>query len=356
MNDKEESLAGFSTAAAGNADSVSTALVNTVELYDGERRLGAADVVDGQWRYEYHEMPPGGHQITARVGQLRSDAWTFQGPAAPWEAPWLPEVFLDSGTGLGNSLNLVKPLESATVIVSYPEIIAGDSVTMHWSVDALGSTSQTLTADDSGSVKFSVPASTLTASTDHVVEVTYSVRQSGVEVVSPGLTFTVTNTAYYGRSKLAAGLPAYYECDYAPGELAVFATTAPGTVLFITPDARPSGQATIDFDGTASAYVINEMAAQPIMQSTLFPTAVGGIGMKLTFDRKYLSAGREATSSATTMYLPGGGLPMTIELVVTGAVTSGVIPAGELFKLMYCAERLQFVSVRWARDLKIVAL
>jgi len=356
MNDKDESLANFSTPAAGNADSLRTALVNTVELYDGERHLGTADVVDNQWRYEYREMPLGGHKITARIGEVHSDPWTFQGPAAPWEAPWVPEVFLDSGTGFGNSLNLVKPLESATVNVSYPGMTAGDTVTMHWSVDALGSTSQTLTADDSGSVKFSVPASTLTASTDHQVEVTYSVRQGGVEVVSPGLTFTVTHTEFHGRSTSTNGLPAYYDVAYGSGELAVFAATAPGTVVAVTPDAHPSGQANIHFDGTASSYVINEMAAQPIMQSTVFPSAVQGIGLKLSFDGSFLQAGSETTLNPTTMFTPGGGLPVKIEFVVTGPVTSGIIPAGELFKWMFCVEQLQFASVRLAQELQIIAL
>jgi hypothetical protein len=47
-----------------------------VSIYDGDKFVGNAPVVDGRWQYTVPILALGGHDFNARVGPLTSDRWS----------------------------------------------------------------------------------------------------------------------------------------------------------------------------------------------------------------------------------------------------------------------------------------
>lgn len=334
----------------------SLADADTVDVYDGDRYLGIAPVINGRWSYSIGGLEVGNHQLNARSGTIRSNFWGVAVRAdLQLTAPYIPEVFLDSRTGRGNSLNLVKPLSSATVIVSYPGMEVRDAVTMHWRGNG-GSTSETKLAGSGGTLSFLVPGQFLTNNINQQVSVSYEVNlKSAVGVLtSPVISFVVTNAQLVGRSEFKdSTTTSDYNCRHPTGLIRLSAHTPPDTDLGSSSVASPSARTAFTVHEASSNFVINSLGAQPAPASSIFPTNIKGIGVKVLRNDGYFNG------DPSSLLLPGGYSNGTsddtvrIEFVAIGVAENGTIPAGEVAIWCVGANRLNFMRVKLTNSVRI---
>ncbi|MEX6679291.1 hypothetical protein QWI18_25565 [Pseudomonas sp. W2Oct36] len=342
--------------AAGLASRTAGMASTTVDIYDGDVKVGTAPVVDGAWQYTASSLAEGDHHFTARLDVLRSNSWhlTIRN-ALQLTAPGVVEVFMDSGTGFGNSLNLLKSINSATVIVKYPGMETGDQVTMSWN-GAGGSTSETKLAGSSGDVSFVVPKTYITSNTNQRVRVSYTVVPVGATntVNSPEMVFEITNSSLVGNPYFVEGFrTSRYRCTFSSGEIVVSNSTSPGTRLGSTPNAGPSAETRFTATETTSTFMENKIGAQPWRYSAIYPTNVPGIGFKLIDDRGTILEAGPGNRNGAGLY-GNPGTTMRVEFFKTGFVEPGTIPAGDVVDWRFGANRLHYMSVYLTNAIKIV--
>lgn len=328
----------------------------TVDIYDGDVKVGTAPVVDGAWQYTASSLAKGDHHFTARLDALRSNSWDLTiRDALQLTAPSVVEVFMDSGTGFGNSLNLLKSINSATVIVKYPGMETGDQVTMSWN-GAGGSTSETKLAGSSGAVSFIVPKTYINNNIDQRVGVSYTVVPVGATntVNSPEVVFEITNYSLIGNPYFVDGSgTSWYRCTFITGEIVVSNSMGSGSRLGSTPDAAPSAVTRFRTTELHSAFLENKIGAQPWRDSEIFPTNVPGIGFKLIDDLGKIFQPGPRNMIGQDLYT-NADTTMRVEFFKTGFVEPGTISAGNVVDWRFGANRLYFMSVYLADAIRIV--
>ncbi|WP_455914147.1 hypothetical protein [Pseudomonas syringae] len=342
--------------AAGLASRTAGMASTTVDIYDGDVKVGTAPVVDGAWQYTASSLAKGDHHFTARLDALRSNSWDLTiRDALQLTAPGVVEVFMDSGTGFGNSLNLLKSINSATVIVKYPGMETGDQVTMSWN-GAGGSTSETKLAGSSGDVSFIVPKTYITSNINQRVRVSYTVVPVDATntVNSPEMVFEITNDSLVGNPYFVEGFrTSWYRCTFSSGEIVVSNSTSPGTRLGSTPDGDPSAETRFRATETTSTFMENKIGAQPWRYSAIYPTNVPGIGFKLIDEGGTICEAGPGNRNGAGLY-GNPGTTMRVEFFKTGFVEPGTIPAGDVVDWRFGANRLHYMSVYLANAIKIV--
>lgn len=328
----------------------------TVDIYDGDVKVGTAPVVDGAWQYTASSLAKGDHRFTARLDALRSNSWDLTiRDALQLTAPSVVEVFMDSGTGFGNSLNLLKSINAATVIVKYPGMETGDQVTMSWN-GAGGSTSETKLAGSSGDVSFIIPKAYINNNINQRVGVSYTVVPVGATntVNSPEVVFEITNDSLVGNPYFVEGFrTSWYRCTFRAGEIVVSNSMGSGTRLGSTPDAAPSAETQFRATEATSTFLENKIGAQPWRDSTTFPTNVPGIGFKLIDDRGVIFEPGPGGSNGAGLY-GNADTTMRVEFFKTGFVEPGTITAGDVVEWRFGANRLHYMSVYLADAINIV--
>lgn len=325
--------------------------VQTVDLYDGETFLGVA-VVDenGVWEKKVSGLEEGSHRLIAKLGNWESDTWglSVRKPLTLL-APRVREVYQDSVSG--NSLNLVKPITAATVVVDYPGMQLGDLVTIEWQGQT--TLSETKTAGTSV-IEFIVPYHHVQSSIGSSVSVRYLVTpvHQTEKILSPELVFAVIDSPLKGTATQSNGATTrFYDCTHAAGEIVVNDSMPIGTVLGQTPEVLATNTWSITLNGVTSRFAINDMGPQPASTSELYPSHVQGVGIRVSYRGRFLIAGPED--------LPGGtsginGQRGAVEFVKTGPVIPGTIAAGELVTWTYGTNRRKYVSYRLTAPVRIV--
>lgn len=332
-------------------------LVDTVDIYDGDTKVGTAPVVNGVWQFTASALTTGEHSFTARSNALQSNPWHLTvREALQLSAPRVVEVFMDSGTGFGNSLNLAKVTNSATVVVEYADMQAGDSVTMNWN-GAASSTSQTKLVESATGLVVVVPGTYSDDNIDLRVSVSYTVTPVGdiSRVSSPELVFKVTYNSLEGHPDFVEGYTtSYYTFSYSAGEIVVSNTLSNGTLLGTTSTVAATAETRVRFDEPGSSLLVNKRGPQPWALSETWPTNVEGIGFKLIYHTGEL--GKPGPVILPVATYSNGGTTMRIEFYKIGFVKSGTLLSGEWVNWTFGAARLKYMGFTITHDINIVVV
>jgi hypothetical protein len=343
----------WASPAAGRAQT----LVDTVDIYDGDTKVGTAPVVNGAWQFTASALATGEHRFTARSNALNSNEWNLTvREALQLSAPKVVEVFMDSGTGFGNSLNLAKVTNSATVVVEYAYMQAGDSVTMNWN-GAASSTTQTKLVESNVDLVFVVPGVYIDGNIGMNVRVSYTVTPVGEisPVSSPVLLFQVTYDSLAGHPNFVEGYTtSYYTFSYSTGEIVVSNSLSNGTLLGATANVAPTADTKVRFDEPGSSLLVNERGPQPWALSEIWPTNVEGIGFKLIYHTG--ARGKPSPVILPVATYSNAGTTNRIEFYKIGFVRSGTLLSGEWVKWTFGAARLKYMGFMMTHDINIVVV
>jgi hypothetical protein len=332
-------------------------LVDTVDIYDGDTKVGTAPVVNGAWQFTASALATGKHRFTARSNALVSDAWNLTvREALQLLAPKVVEVFMDSGTGFGNSLNLAKVTNSATVVVEYTYMQVGDSVTMNWN-GAASSTSQTKLVESNVDLVFLVPRVYIDENIGMNVRVSYTVTPVGEisPVNSPVLLFQVTYDSLVGHPNFVEGYTtSYYTFSYSAGEIVVSNSLSNGTLLGTTANVAPTAVTQVRFDEPGSSLIVNQRGPQPWALSEIWPTNVEGIGFKFIYHTG--APGNPGPVILPVATYSNANTTNRIEFYKIGFVRSGTLLSGEWLKWTFGSTRLKYMGFTMTHDINIVVV
>lgn len=332
-------------------------LVDTVDIYDGDTKVGTAPVVNGAWQFTASALATGEHRFTARSNALVSDAWNLTvREALQLLAPKVVEVFMDSGTGFGNSLNLAKVTNSATVVVEYAYMQVGDSVTMNWN-GAASSTSQTKLVESNVDLAFVVPRVYIDENIGMNVRVSYTVTPVGEisPVNSPVLLFQVTYDSLVGHPNFVEGYTtSYYTFSYSAGEIVASNSLSNGTLLGTTANVAPTAVTQVRFDEPGSSLIVNQRGPQPWALSEIWPTNVEGIGFKFIYHTG--APGNPGPVILPVATYSNANTTNRIEFYKIGFVRSGTLLSGEWLTWIFGATRLKYMGFMMTHDINIVVV
>ncbi|MEN5032725.1 hypothetical protein [Pseudomonas sp. Ps21-P2] len=332
-------------------------LVDTVDIYDGDTKVGTAPVVNGAWQFTASALVTGEHRFTARSNALNSNEWNLTvREALQLLAPKVVEVFMDSGTGFGNSLNLAKVTNSATVVVEYTYMQVGDSVTMNWN-GAASSTSQTKLVESNVDLVFLVPRVYIDENIGMNVRVSYTVTPVGEisPVNSPVLLFQVTYDSLVGHPNFVEGYTtSYYTFSYSAGEIVVSNSLSNGTLLGTTANVAPTAVTQVRFDEPGSSLIVNQRGPQPWALSEIWPTNVEGIGFKFIYHTG--APGNPGPVILPVATYSNANTTNRIEFYKIGFVRSGTLLSGEWLKWTFGSTRLKYMGFTMTHDINIVVV
>jgi hypothetical protein len=326
-----------------------------IEIYDGSDLVGTAASVGGVWSWSSKSLDPGLHEMEARMGHLRSQKWFFTVRKLQLTAPRILEVFMEDRVGVSNSLNLLKAIDHATVVVKYPDMLPGDLVTMTWAGSgAGGSVSESKSVASSDGLEFLVPYPYLSNNIGGRVSVSFSVlaADNQEQVRSPAVEFLVTNDGLRGTASFITGTTSYYHCAPRQSTLYVNNSSETGVILGETSLESPSAVTSFKKEATyTSAFRMSVIGPQPPITSVIFPTKVEGVGMKLTWGEPFLEAG-PGNAGVTG----NAGKRSMIQFIKTGLVKPGVMDAEDVVEWRAGTNRLHFMSFRLTSPVTVVVI
>jgi len=187
---------------------------------------------------------------------------------------------------LTNTLNLFKPINSATVtFVANDGLVDGDQVTMYWvGAGSTGSMEQTKPVINLTAPTFNIPMNVITPNSERSVSVYYEINLIGTgETIRSPMTFLViSNRRMVGGAHYHSGSPgpANYNFTFAASSVLVPHDQPNNTVVVISNLVGRDRNLNMNYLN-ANGGTLNAIGNQPAWDSHTFPTNVPGIAMRL---------------------------------------------------------------------------
>lgn len=254
-----------------------------------------------------------------------------------------------------DTLNLVKPVNDVHIVVDYAGMAIDDVVTMVWEGTAGGgSTSQTVEIKTLGPVVFTVGSSTIVPNYNKTVEIYYTVqranRPGAFAEVSALVELAIQNPTLQGNATFVVGTTSFYRCT-ARSSITIPDDLPVGTVIETTSTSSASAQTSFTCSTSSSSYRVNLVGSQPKNDAMLFPTGISGLGFRLVYQGKPLTAGPGLQNAGT---YGNGGTTGAIEFVKTGSIAPGAtLSAGVLAQWLMGSNRLYDMGWQLMNDVAI---
>jgi hypothetical protein len=230
----------------------------------------------------------------------------------------------------GLALNLVKPIDGATVVVPhYTGMRLNDEITVYWE-GAAGTVYESKTVLELGSQDIHIDNATVISSAGQSATIYYRVKSEFAVELSPpsdSLILDIQNPELVGLG--SGSFPAGYYCTAPVTNVGVSESMPLGTVIMQT-DAVGSMNYSYLAEQANRAF-LNKMAQQPAQGSFEFPTGVPGVAARFIY---LTGKGRTVRPGGVSGIYSGrygwNGTMGQIEFVKVGKVATGSIEPGDL--------------------------